>query len=369
MKKGRLIVGLILNVLAVAAAAFGVLNAWLGFAFATPAGDILTLVQDFTIDANILFAVVGLIAIIAEIVALGSKKASKFVGVLRVMATTALTVAMAGGLAYFAPFVNGWPWILNLGSNLWIYIVAPALAILALIIDNQPRLSMAFSILAALPAVAYLGVMIPLILNGVLADPYGFLTLNPIDWVKIVVIAGIIVGSILIALILICLHNIGSRIKEPAAKPEEPKEETPAEEPAKEAVEEPAPVEPMEEPAATESKPEPAPVEEPKPEEPKPEPKPQPQSKLQAKPEPKPAAPTPVSKPVATGPANGYKGKARAYHITKQPSGKWQVKLANGAKAIRLFDTQAEAIAFTKGLVESQGGSYRIHSVKGKIRK
>jgi hypothetical protein len=59
----------------------------------------------------------------------------------------------------------------------------------------------------------------------------------------------------------------------------------------------------------------------------------------------------------------------RAYHITKQPSGKWQVKLANGEKVIRLFDTQAEAIAFTKGLVESRGGSYRIHSVKGKIRK
>ena len=50
-------------------------------------------------------------------------------------------------------------------------------------------------------------------------------------------------------------------------------------------------------------------------------------------------------------------------------SQQWQVKLAHGEKAIKLFATQAEAIRFVKDLVKTQGGSIRVHSLKGKIRK
>lgn len=83
------------------------------------------------------------------------------------------------------------------------------------------------------------------------------------------------------------------------------------------------------------------------------------------------AAPNPESasaapkKDVAT-----YNNRPRVYHVSKQSdSGKWQVKLATGVKAIRLFDTQEEAIAYAKGLVKTMGGSIRVHSVKGKMRK
>ena len=63
-------------------------------------------------------------------------------------------------------------------------------------------------------------------------------------------------------------------------------------------------------------------------------------------------------------------GKApRVYHISKRKDGKWQVKFANGKKAIRLFPTQAEAIVFAKKLAKSQDGSIRIHSVSGRLRK
>ena len=65
----------------------------------------------------------------------------------------------------------------------------------------------------------------------------------------------------------------------------------------------------------------------------------------------------------------GYKGP-RIYHISKRASDRmWQVKFANGKKAIKLFYTQAEAIVFAKQLAKSQDGSIRVHSVKGKIRK
>ncbi len=65
---------------------------------------------------------------------------------------------------------------------------------------------------------------------------------------------------------------------------------------------------------------------------------------------------------------SGYKGP-RIYHISKRDDKMWQVKFANGQKAIKLFNTQAEAIVFAKKLAKSQEGSIRVHSLKGRIRK
>lgn len=59
----------------------------------------------------------------------------------------------------------------------------------------------------------------------------------------------------------------------------------------------------------------------------------------------------------------------KTYHIAKRPDGKWQVKLANGQIAIKLFATQKEAIEYAEKLAKNQDGSIRVHSVKGKIRK
>ena len=59
----------------------------------------------------------------------------------------------------------------------------------------------------------------------------------------------------------------------------------------------------------------------------------------------------------------------RIYHISKREDKMWQVKFANGKRAIKLFNTQAEAIVFAKKLAKSQLGSIRIHSLKGRIRK
>lgn len=60
----------------------------------------------------------------------------------------------------------------------------------------------------------------------------------------------------------------------------------------------------------------------------------------------------------------------RVYHISHHPTeDKWQVKLAKGEKAIKLFDTQLEAIEYAKELSKNQGGSIRLHSVAGRIRK
>ncbi len=67
--------------------------------------------------------------------------------------------------------------------------------------------------------------------------------------------------------------------------------------------------------------------------------------------------------------AEKEKSAARNYHVAKRPDGKWQVKFAGGEKAIKLFSTQAEAIAYAKKLAENQDGSISIHKKDGKLRK
>lgn len=60
----------------------------------------------------------------------------------------------------------------------------------------------------------------------------------------------------------------------------------------------------------------------------------------------------------------------KVYHISKRKEdGKWQVKFASGEKAIKLFDTQAEAIKYTEKMSKNQDASMQIHKVDGKIRK
>lgn len=60
----------------------------------------------------------------------------------------------------------------------------------------------------------------------------------------------------------------------------------------------------------------------------------------------------------------------RVYHISKRKSdGKWQVKFGGSDKVIKLFETQAEAIAFAKDLGARNEHGIVIHKTDGKIRK
>ena len=62
--------------------------------------------------------------------------------------------------------------------------------------------------------------------------------------------------------------------------------------------------------------------------------------------------------------------KKKVYHVSlRKDDGKWQVKYGGGKKAIKLFDTQAEAIKFAEERADSQEGSISIHKKDGKIRK
>ena len=55
----------------------------------------------------------------------------------------------------------------------------------------------------------------------------------------------------------------------------------------------------------------------------------------------------------------------RVYHVVKRGDGKWEVKFAGGEKAIKLFSTQAEAVAYSKEMAKNQKGAMLVHNSKG----
>ena len=97
-----------------------------------------------------------------------------------------------------------------------------------------------------------------------------------------------------------------------------------------------------------------------------------------AKKETKPAAKSPAKKeekaPVKKTVAPAEKvekkpaPKAKKYHIS-QSGNMYQVKAEGAEKALKLFRTQAEAIAYAKKVANNQEGYVVVHSLTGKIRK
>ena len=56
----------------------------------------------------------------------------------------------------------------------------------------------------------------------------------------------------------------------------------------------------------------------------------------------------------------------KVYHISKRASdGKWAIKFAGGEKAIKLFDTKQEAMAYGDSLAGNQNGIVLVHASKG----
>lgn len=61
---------------------------------------------------------------------------------------------------------------------------------------------------------------------------------------------------------------------------------------------------------------------------------------------------------------------AKAFHVSRRPElNKWQVKATGSDKALKLFNTQKEAIEYANQLAKNQNVSVRVHSKEGKLRK
>ena len=92
-----------------------------------------------------------------------------------------------------------------------------------------------------------------------------------------------------------------------------------------------------------------------------------------AEPAKKPAKAAPAKKPAPAKKVEPAKKPAakkeevnfRTYHLVKRADGKWEVKYAGGQKAIKLFDTQKEALEYSKKMAENQDGKVLVHNSKG----
>lgn len=77
-----------------------------------------------------------------------------------------------------------------------------------------------------------------------------------------------------------------------------------------------------------------------------------------------PAKKAPAKKPAKKA-AKPAAEATRVYHVVKRADGKWEVKFAGGEKAIKLFATQAEAVAYSKEMAKNQKGAMLVHNSKG----
>lgn len=69
--------------------------------------------------------------------------------------------------------------------------------------------------------------------------------------------------------------------------------------------------------------------------------------------------------PAKKAPAKKQDVNYRTYHLVKRSDGKWEVKFAGGQKAIKLFDTQKEALDYSKKMAKNQDGTVLVHNSKG----
>ena len=197
-------------------------------------------------------------------------------------------------------------------------------------------------------------------------------------WANLPIWAWIVIAAVVLILIIVIAVVAAKAHRAKKEQTEEEELSAPAEEvqPVTEPVqdEEAAPVTVKEEPAPADAPAQKAPAQQ----------KPVQQKAEQAKPAA--AKPAPAAKPVQKAekpseqpeeqPAaqSAYVPQAAAqtkvYHITKRKSdGKWQVKFNNGKKAIKLFDTQNQAIDYAKALAQNQEAGIMIHKEDGTFRK
>ena len=400
-KRVNLIVGLIFNLVIFAAVAFTFANVFLQFipgAEETQLG--LRTFLFFTNDSNILLGLACLVLAIFEIVALAKKKAlAKGAVVAKFAAAVMTTITLLVTAGYLVPVEHiGLNALFGLPYYVFAHLALPVLGLISIMFfDIEGKLSLGHVFVPFIPLVAYAVPVILLVIFGKVEAPYSFLKVTENAWyVSVIAVSAAILGTSLLGLLILFVRKgmykalnkneaVASEAKEEEPVVEEKQEQ--AEEPVAEEVPAPATeVAPaQEEPVAEEkeeAEPEPEPVQEEQKEENEKE------KKEEAVTEEKPVVSKPAQKKQATKKApaakkepakklvakkedkgSSFNGGARVYHVSKHASGKWQIKLATSEKAIKLFSTQAEAIDYAKDLVKSQGGSLRIHSKAGKIRK
>ncbi len=330
--------------------------------------------SDFTLDAAILFMVSAFITFPFDIIALtrGAYEIPHWVRSLKLVAVATLVTSLLFSLIYIYPLSGETKQdpneLVNVVDTLWIRTLLPILSLVSFMtVEHETRLNLFESLLAIVPSAIYFASLLPLIYGSTIGDPYPILEAEePTNLMPVIYGLVIILGVFLVALIIIPIRNridrawsrtvtiasaesaqLSSAVKRAEAVGQESLAPLPGKEPdpAAAPIVEESPAEGAKDEVDVSYADEDSEEEEELLER-------QEAEELRKK-----------------GPGF-YNGRARVYHISRQKDGvRWQVRLATGKRAIRLFPTQKEALAYAKELCLRNGGSIRIHSLKGKMRR
>lgn len=349
MKKRNFILSTIFNAVLIVTELWGLsislFNWYPGNAFPMPsAADNF---RFYTFDSNVLLLVTSVLYLVVSVISYRKKKEIpgwvmifKFVATVSVLTTFLVVVTMllpASGIGMIS-----WPYFL------FAHVIDPVLALVSFaFFEVTPIIKKRKCFYVVSPLAVYTAVVSPLASLKIVKDPYeeiGLLDVTASPAIDIVwKWCAIFFGTLLVGFLVLLLQNLMGKIEAKAdekAKADQPSaytedhgpEATPTQEIAADDV---VVIEDEEGAEETEE-----------------------EQEIKEEEEAKKTNPT------------GYMNRPRVYHIAKQAiTGKWQVRLATGQKAIKLFDTQELAINYAKSLVRTQGGSIRVHSLKGKMRK
>lgn len=367
MTKRKLAVSLVLNTIIFLGALWGLIA--ILFGIGTEAFG-LNLFEFFTEDSNILLLAASLVMIIFDALALAKgRKVPHAANVLKFIATVAEVLTFLVVACYLIPInfdTDGFA-MWSFPHMAFVHFIDPVLAFVSFALFEKDERWNKKPLQALYPLIYVLiyGVIVTILValpNSTVEPPYPFMAVTQNPWyVTVLAYVGMVAGTYLMGfLILLCQGFVAKKeavkaVKDTAAD----KDEKPVE--AEKKDEQPTETAKKEEEKPTETKESAA-----QPTNDSDVPVIEDTDDDEASEEAKEAE---EEKQAQSSDPNNYMNRPRVYHISKQDSGQWQVKLATGQKAIKLFNTQEEAITYAKSLVKTQGGSIRVHSLKGKMRK
>ena len=349
--KKHFIVGLIGNLLVFAVGLVGIVMLVLD-----PDVKNAGVFQYFTTLSNVFVALISLINTIVYMVSIakGKNYVKEGLQVLKLIAVVSVAITFTMVLVFLMPH-NSTGFNFYAGSQLFLHAITPITAVVSFIfLEYQTKIRFRFFFMPIFAVLAYGAFYVTYAFvakAGTTIDWYGFMfeegsRVTPVDITKFTTLNFLIFlgeslgGALVFGFVFWLLNKIMNLIFIGYTIEEEPEQEYYDE------IEVPVQEKPAEQEETQE------------------------ETKKETKPTSSKKKTTSSKAKTASAPKK-YKDGARVYHISRSKfvSRSWQIKLANGEKAIKIFPTQAEAIAYAKQLVKSQGGSIRIHSMKGQLRK
>lgn len=215
-------ISLILNIIIFMMVICASIMMFTGFRF-TPGEIILEsnklgMFKFFTVDSNLFMGIISLLFAIFEIRLLkGSiKEIPRYIYILKLMATTGVTLTFIVVFAYLCPLV-GSLYLMILNSNLFFHLLVPVFSMITFIFfERNNKISFKYSFYGVIPVIMYgLFYLINVLIhmdNGIVSPIYDFyyFVQNGV-WTSIIVVPVMFIISYIISLILWRFNRIKNK--------------------------------------------------------------------------------------------------------------------------------------------------------------